>query len=279
MVIVQQHQHVSELVGLSLGASTVAYDERDAILYALAVGAHADERRLVDEQQLRVLSTYGLALGLWAVEAAGATGAYDPVRTLHVGQRLQTRDALPPAAAIEMQATVAAVWDKQAAALVEIEVESPFFTATYGIWVPGAGGFDGPRGPSAARADGPAPEPDVRESVQTQADQAALYRLTGDLHPLHIDPQVARDAGFDRPILHGLCVLGATVLTLARAVDADAADVRELSVRFAAPVYPGAAIDVAACTGERGAPIGFTASVEGDDVLKSGSVAFGTAGR
>jgi acyl dehydratase len=277
-VIDQQPQHVSELVGLSLGAFTASYTERDAILYALAVGAHAGERELVDERHLRVLSTYALALGLWAVEAAGATGAYDPVRTLHVGQRLLTHAPLPPAGTIEMHAKVAAVWDKKVAALVEIEVVSPFFGATYGIWVPGAGGFDGPRGPSAAPADA-LPEPDLHLVVPTHADQAALYRLTGDLHPLHIDAEVAREAGFVGPILHGLCVLGAATLALARATDADPADVRELSVRFAAPVYPGAAIDVTAHSGEAGAAIGFSASVQDDDVLKTGTVGFGTAGR
>jgi acyl dehydratase len=198
------------------------------------------------------------------------------VRTLHVGQRLVTHAPLPRSGAIDMEATVSAVWDKRVAALVEIEVTSTFFDATYGIWVPGAGGFEGPRGPSAATDASPTP-PDLREVVQTHPDQAALYRLTGDLHPLHIDPEVAQAAGFDGPILHGLCVLGAATLTLARAVGADPSDVRELSARFAAPVYPGSAIGLAGWTAGPGEPIGFAASVSGEDVLKAGSVSFGRA--
>jgi len=267
-------RHICELAGVSLGASVVRYDERDAILYALAVGAGAGTLDLVDERRLRVLSTYALPLGLWAVEAAGATGVYDRVRTLHVGQRFVAHALLPPTATIEMEARVAAVWDKKVAALVEIEVTSPFFESTYGIWVPGAGSFDGERGPAGAGRETPA-EPDIRAVIQTHSDQAALYRLTGDLHPLHIDPEVAREGGFDRPILHGLCVLGAATLELARAVGADPARVRELSVRFAAPVYPGAAIDLVGSSAPPGQPVGFSASVDGEDVLKAGSVSFG----
>lgn len=277
-VIERDELRVADLVGLSLGTHTATYEERDSILYALAVGARAEERELVDEQRLRVLSTYGLALGLWAVQAAGRTGAYDPVRTLHVSQRLAVHAPLPASGAIEMEGRIAAVWDKRVAALIEVTVSSPYFDATYGIWVPGAGEFGGERGPSAG--GGPAADaPDLRLAMATTPDQAALYRLTGDLHPLHIDPDVAQAAGFDRPILHGLCVLGASVLTLARAVGADATRVRELAVRFAAPVYPGATIDLAGWSAGPAEPVRFGATVDEADVLKAGRVSFGTVER
>ena len=100
-----------------------------------------------------------------------------------------------------------AVWDKGKAAIVDIEVSSEIFTASYGIYLPGLGGWGGERGPSGSTTE------DVQGytwngSYTSLPDHAAWYRLTGDLHPIHIDIDVARANGFERPILHGLCTFG-----------------------------------------------------------------------
>ncbi|MBS1881449.1 MAG: MaoC family dehydratase N-terminal domain-containing protein [Actinobacteria bacterium] len=269
---------VAELAGLPLGSATAAYEERDAILYALAVGAGAEDLALVYERNLRVLPTYGLTLGLWAVEAVGRSGAYDPVKTLHVSQRLTVHRPLPAAGSFEMTASVASVWDKKVAALVEVAVASEYFEAVYGIWVPGAGEFGGERGPSA-KGQEETRAADLHTHVPTGADQAVLYRLTGDLHPLHVDHQVAVAAGFDRPILHGLCVLGASVLGLARADGSDPAEVSELSARFAAPTYPGDKLEISGWRDGAGSSVRFTASRDGEAVLTGGDVRFGEVGR
>lgn len=264
---------VEGLAGHRVGGSVAAYDERDAILYALAVGARADEIALVYERELRVLPTYGLALGLWAVESVGALGAYDPVQTLHVSQWLEVHRPLPGRGEIEMESSVAAVWDKGSAALVEIAVASEFFDAVYGIWVPGAGGFGGERGPSARVAE-ETTDPELSLELDTGPEQAALYRLTGDLHPLHIDPEVALAAGFERPILHGLCVLGGCALSLARAAGEDPTTVGELAVRFAAPVYPGETLSVAGWRdAEELGVIRFGATAADAAVLSGGRIA------
>lgn len=229
---------IASLAGRGLGEFTAAYEDRDAVLYALAVGARASEIPLVYEEELEVLPTYALALGLWAVEAAGRLGAYDPVSTLHVSQGFEVLKPLPRSGEIPMAAEIGDVWDKKSAALIEVKVRSEWFTAEYGIWATGAGGFGGDRGPSSRRTDEPAP-PNFRAELVTSPDQAALYRLTGDRHPLHILPSVAEAAGFEGPILHGLCVLGASVLSVARELGASPGGLRSLRARFAAPVYPG----------------------------------------
>lgn len=123
-------------LGMDLGRRTVAYEPRDAILYALAVGTPADQLELVYERDLRVLPTYGLTLGLWACDLLGERGYYDQTRAVHGAQRLEMRAPLPAAASFDVTGRVSAVWDKGAAAVFEIEVESPYFRATYAIFAP-----------------------------------------------------------------------------------------------------------------------------------------------
>ncbi len=261
---------LAELAGTDLGSHAASYDDTAAILYALAVGASSTDLDLVYERDLRVLPTYACALGLWAVEAAGRLGAYDPTRSLHASQRLTVHGPLPAGGSIEMTGRIANVYDKGKAALVEIEVSSTVFSATYNIFLPGLGGFGGERGASAQAAD---PVEMVDEtSVETSRDLAALYRLTGDRHPVHIDSDVARANGFERPILHGLCALGIAARVVARQVGAHPADLAELEVRLAAPVLPGDTLVVV--SGQRDGVVAFEARVGDTTVLSGGKARF-----
>ena len=106
----------------------------------------------------------------------------------------------------------------------------------------------------------------------TSANQAALYRLTGDRHLIHIDPDAAAAIGQPRPILHGLCTLAAAVLRIAAATGAHPADLLELSGRFAAPVLPGQQLDLQLWSG--GGETAFRALHAGTPVLTSGTVRF-----
>ena len=261
---------LQDLAGFDLGHQTVDYSDRDVILYALAVGARHDQLDLVYERDLRVLPTYACALGLWAVEKAGDSGAYDRTYSLHAGQKLDVHKPLPKAARLDMHGTVAAVWDKGKASMVEIVVECEEFTATYGIFLPGLGGWGGERGPSSP--SGSIDKPDWQACFQTGPDLAALYRLTGDRHPIHIDPAVARANGFDRPILHGLCTLGIAAREIAGAAGAHPCDLKYLEARLAAPVMPGAAIDLEVQTTE--SDMNFECRVNETAVLKSGRARF-----
>ena len=261
---------LKDLAGYELGTRTIAYDARDAILYALAVGASCDETDLVYERDLRVLPAYACALGLWAVEAAGGLGAYDRNKSLHATQSLELHAPMPRNGSFEARGRIAEIWDKGKAAIVTIVAECEIFTARYGIFLPGRGGWGGARGPSASPQEW---QPSWQGRHTTDRSRAALYRLTGDLHPIHIDIEVARANGFDRPILHGLCTLGITARMLAEAAGAHPGELRRLEARLAAPVMPGDTIDVSAA-GD-GAGLFFQTRVGEVAVLTGGHAVFG----
>lgn len=235
--------------GRELGERTVGYDERDAVLYALAVGAPAGALDLVFEERLRVLPTFALTLAQWAPDALGSAGAFDVHRALHGSQRLQVLRPLPRSGELTMTGRVAQVWDKGSAAVFEVAVESDCFLATWSIFAPGQGGFGGERGP--ARPTQPESAPEWTEALETAANQAALYRLLGDRHHIHIDPEAAARIGQPRPILHGLATLAAATLVAAEVAGAHPADLSHLEGRFSAPVFPGESLTVRGFDGDR----------------------------
>ncbi|MGH3438829.1 MAG: MaoC/PaaZ C-terminal domain-containing protein [Sciscionella sp.] len=257
--------------GHDLGARTVAYAERDAILYALAVGAPAEDLDLVFEPRLRVLPTFALTLAQWAPDALGSLGAFDTTTAVHGAQRLRVTAPLPRSGELAMTARVAEVWDKGSAAIFDVAVVSECFVATWSIFAPGAGGCGGERGPSSPRQ--PQAEPEARIPLPTFATQAALYRLLGDRHHMHVDPAAARAAGQPRPFLHGLCTLAAATLPLARTLGAHPADLRELAGRFAAPVFPGERLDVETWRGEPGTAR-FAVTGAGRSAISGGEASF-----
>ena len=256
--------------GHDLGARVVGYDERDAILYALAVGAHATDLDLVFENRLRVLPTFALTLAQWAPDALGALGAFDTKTALHGSQTLDVLSPLPRSGEITLSARVGEVWDKGRAAVFEVVVESDYFVAVWSLFAPGAGGFGGDRGPSAPSA--PEGDPTAVGTMTTDTDQAALYRLTGDRHHIHIDPDAAARIGQPRPILHGMCTLAATTMPLADMLGAHPADLKTLSGRFAAPVFPGDTAQIRAWGGSTDAR--FDVATDGGAVLTGGHATF-----
>ena len=127
-----------------------------------------------------------------------------------------------------MRGAVSDVLDKGKATIVNIAVKSEFFTATYAIFLPGMGNWGGPPGPCRQRTSLDRTARSGARRHATTHQSAALYRLTGDLHPIHIDPEVARANGFDRPILHGLCTLGIAARMLAEACGGHPGDLRQV---------------------------------------------------
>lgn len=228
--------------GRTLGEREVAWEERDAILFALAVGARADQLDLVFERDLRVLPTFALTLAQWAPDVLGAAGAFDVGTALHGSQRLEVLAPMPARGSTRMSARVGEVWDKGAAAVFEVVVECAYVRATWSIFAPGRGGFGGERGPG--RAAPPQGDPVATVGVDVADNAAALYRLTGDRHHIHIDPAAAARIGQPQPILHGLATLSAAALAAASAHGASAADLRQLEGRFSSPVFPGEHLEV-----------------------------------
>lgn len=227
---------LAEWAGKSLGSRTVAYTDRDVILYALAVGAKETDLDLVFEDRLRVLPTFGLTLAQWAPDILSDEGVFDDL-AVQGAQSISVKKPMPRSGELTMHARVSNVWDKGSAAVFEIVVETEYFEGTWTVFCPGRGGFGGERGPKTARIE---PTTGVSEfTMQTFATQAALYRLTGDRHHIHIDPEASAKIGQPKPILQGLCTLAAATLAIAEARGAHPADLSYLSGRFSGPVVPG----------------------------------------
>lgn len=234
----------ADFSGTHLGTRTIRYDQADAALYALAVGAAPSDLDLVYERDLKVLSTYAAALGIWASEEASRVGGYDQSNVLHLSQNIRMRAPMPVASAFYASARVGEVFDKGQAALVHIVVDCEYFKATYVMFVPGAGGWGGERGPSAEIVR--IQQPMWEGQVGFAENAAALYRLTGDSHPVHIDPELARSLGYQRPILHGLCTFGSVVREVSRGLGVDPTRIANIDASFLAPVYPGDQLTVRA---------------------------------
>ena len=116
-----------------------------------------------------------LTWGLWAADRVGEQGGFDVPRAVHAAQHLVVHEPLPPHGRIDMEGRVGAVCDKGSAAIIEVGVASRWFDAVYSIYAPGAGGFGGPRGPSAAASEPPAARAHHRVTASTHRDQAALF--------------------------------------------------------------------------------------------------------
>lgn len=235
IIMTSTTQTAADWIGRDLGSRTVEWNERDAILFALAVGGRPDDLDLVYERSLRVLPTFGLTLGQWAPDELGSRGAFPIETSLHGSQQLTAHQELPPTGRATLSARVDNVWDKGSAAIFEVSVSCDYFTAVWSIFAPGCGAFGGDRGPSILAAENVS----YATSVRTAENAAALYRLCGDRHAIHIDPLAARAIGQDRPILHGLATLSTSVVALARHLGAHPADLVSLSGRFRSVVHPG----------------------------------------
>ena len=234
-----------------------AYTAKDSILYALGLGFGADpaDRRQLDfvyEEGLKALPTMAAVLaypGFWLKQPG--TGV-DWKRVLHGEQGLRVHRPIAPAGTVIGMTKIDEIIDKGAGkgALLystrEIrEKASGTLLAevtSCGV-LRGDGGFGGPTGSPPAPKAIPQRAPDAATETATLPQAALIYRLSGDFNPLHADPDVARAAGFERPILHGLCTYGVAGHALLKLVcDYDPARLKRMDVRFSAPVYPGETI-------------------------------------
>ncbi|RMH41474.1 MAG: 3-alpha,7-alpha,12-alpha-trihydroxy-5-beta-cholest-24-enoyl-CoA hydratase [Deltaproteobacteria bacterium] len=238
-----------DLVGVQSDPMTFTYGWKDTILYALGVGAKAaDELDFLFEMNgPKVLPTFAVVPSFTALVSVTSKLGANPTQVLHGEQKVILHRPIPPAGEMTTVATVTGIYDKGKGALAVVEANTsdragdPLFTNVFSIFVRGEGGFGGDRGPEALKADPPeGAEPDFEVTEVTSPEQALLYRLSGDYNPLHASPQVAKMAGFDRPILHGLCTYGfAGRAILKRACGGDPARFRSFAARFSGVVMPG----------------------------------------
>lgn len=232
------------------------YTRKDSILYALGLGVgaadplHPGELKYVYEHGLEALPMQAVTLAfdpIWfATPAFGITYS----RILHAEQWLTVHRSLLPAGTVVSEIAVDEIYDKGAARGAILYMTRRLRDATDGeliatmrhaMFLRADGGFGGKRaGGESLRSVPVERPPDHRIELRGSPGQALIYRLSGDSNPLHIDPDVARKAGFQRPILHGLAAYGMVGRELIRNICGDdPSRLRRLDVRFTNPVFPG----------------------------------------
>jgi acyl dehydratase len=232
------------------------WTSKDALLYAVGVGAGIGELPFTTENsagvEQQVLPTFPVVVGAAVTGLMAAIGPFNPAMMVHGQQAVTLHRPLPPDGAALLTPSITGVYDKGKAAVVALEVSAaleasgePLFTTAMSLFIRGEGGWGGDRGPSGPVNEPPDRAPDHEVTYQTSRDQALVYRLSGDRNPLHSDPEFARLAGFDRPILHGLCTYGFTGRALLHTLcGSDPARFRHMEGRFSSPVFPGDALTV-----------------------------------
>jgi acyl dehydratase len=245
--------NIEKLLAYEIPEARDDYDPRDVILYALGVGTglsdQIDETRLLFERGLLVLPTMALVLGTPGFWPMDAGSGLDWRNILHGEQRLKIFDPLDAFGTMIGETKIAEIADKGPgnAALIsavkQLRTQSGLLVAeATETWVArGAGGFEGDRNLSVEPLPSvPSRAPDFEVVLPTSLSQAATYRLSGDRNPLHIDPDTAQNAGFDRPILHGLSTMGLVGRAIIHACCGGIPQtLNEIGSRFTAPVYPG----------------------------------------
>lgn len=240
------------LMAASLSDIPVQYDEKDAVLYALGIGLGSNpqdpsELPYVYEQRgPRTIPTFASMLVPDTILKASGC---DMRTVLHRTQSLDLYRPLPPAGNLLARQKVVGVFDHGPGNGAEIEIESELrrksddtvlCTLNSRLIARADGGFGGPPPVAVERHMLPDREPDLTCELPTRPDQALLFRLSGDLNPLHADPLVAREAGFASPVLHGRCTYGIACHAVLKTVcDYDFTLISGFDVRFTSPVYPG----------------------------------------
>jgi acyl dehydratase len=237
------------------------YNERDATIYNLGIGLGSDP---MDEGQLRFVTIERdlLAFPTMAVVLARAPSISADPRSginrgmvVHGEQGLEILRPLRPAGTLRGRARVTHVVDKgqgkgaviyQESTLTDDATGEPVSRLWGSTFARADGGFGG--SPDTPRTPHRVPdtrEPDAVCDLPTFLNSALLYRLNGDLNPLHSDPAAAKRAGFERPILHGLCTYGLSAHAVLRtSCGYDPAKLRGFDLRFSAPVIPGETVSV-----------------------------------
>jgi len=246
-----------KLLALKIPEVEQTYGPKDAILYALGLGFGQnplDEAELpfVYEKNLKVMPTLAVVLGWPGFWPRDLDSGIDWVKLVAGEQGLVLHRPLPPSGTITGRTRVTEIIDKGPGkgALVYSErivtdkkTGDKIATVTQTTFCRGDGGFGGP--PREAPPPHPIPErtPDAVCDFATRPETALIYRLSGDPNPLHVDPAIAKAAGFPRPVLHGLASFGIAARAILKTLCSyDPSKITAIAARYSAPVFPGDSI-------------------------------------
>jgi len=271
-------------VGAAIGPVVLTWTSTDCLLYAVGIGAGARELAFTTENSTgvdqAVFPTWAAVLGTLGPSIFEPVGSFHLADMVHGEQGVELHRPLPPDGTAEVSGEITGIWDKGSGSVVTSRVTGrsgadgdALFTATSAVFIRGEGGWGGERGPSAKAAPPDRPADHV-VTLPTWDGLNLLYRLSGDRNPLHSDPAFARAAGFERPILHGLCTYGITGRALLHALcGSDPARFVSMSGRFSRPVLPGDDLTVSMWV-DGGEAVFVTERAPGEAVLDQGRCRF-----
>jgi acyl dehydratase len=279
-----------DAVGAVGDVRTISWSSKDALLYAVGIGAGQADLPFTTENTQNtpqvVFPTFAVVAGSGTASpgasAMSQIGSFNFALLVHGSQAITLHRPIPVEAQATVQDKIVAMYDKGKAAVVVMENEvklasgEPLWSTRSSMFIRGEGGWGGDRGPSGPQNEPPADAaPDHEVTLQTSPDQAFVYRLSGDRNPLHTDPSFAAMGGFDRPILHGLCSYGFTGRALLGALCGnDVTKFHHVEGRFSSPVMPGDALTVRMWRTGEGVAV-FTTSVGDRVVIDQGLARFG----
>jgi acyl dehydratase len=238
-------------IGFKTEPHVFTYDWKAAVLYALGIGAKRDELDyLYEGRGPKVFPTFGVIPSYGPVTELFVKARCDMTRLVHGSQTLRIHRPLPPAATLQTVGTIRGIYDMKKLAQVVFETRTtlngePCFDTEWQLLIRDAGNFGGERPPKSETPKIPEGKTqDFSHTESTSPEQALLYRLSGDLNPLHADPKFASAVGFEQgPILHGLCTYGYVARAVIReACGGDASKLKSLTAQFRKPVWPGESI-------------------------------------
>ena len=276
-----------DAVGQESDPVSTSWTSKDALLYAVGIGAGTDELAFTTENTAKRRPAGvpdvrgGARLGPGRARCAGI-GSFNPAMLVHGEQRVTLHKPIPPDGSATLKAKLVGIYDKGKAAVVASETTatddadgSPLYTLYSSAFIRGEGGWGGDRGPSGPRNVAPERAADHAVTYQTSPDQALVYRLSGDRNPLHSDPAFAAMGGFDRPILHGLCTYGFTGRALLHTLcGSDPARFQHVEGRFSSPVLPGDALTINMWDTGAGEAVFTTSKQDGTVVIDQGALRY-----
>ena len=279
-----------EAVGETSEPTENSWSSKDCLLYAIGVGAGQidpvnEELAFTTENSKgitqQVLPTFAVMAGMGGMGAMSKAGTFDFAMLVHGEQGIRLHRPLPVEGTVRVTGRITGIYDKgsggviaMAGDAVDAATGEAMFTTTSSIFIRGEGGWGGDRGPSGSANAAPDRTPDHEVTYETRRDQALVYRLSGDRNPLHSDPSFAALAGFDRPILHGLCTYGFTGRALLHTLcGSDPARFVSMDARFSKPVMPGDTLTVKMWV-DGDAAVFQTVHQDGDVVVDQGRFEF-----
>jgi acyl dehydratase len=235
-------------VGYQTEPYVFEYTWKTVALYALGIGAKKSELEYVYEAKgPKVYPTFAVVPAYVPVgDMLGRTGG-NLAMVVHGGQIVRMHRPIPSEGKLSTIGTVLGIYDMKKMAQVVLETKTtlggePLFDTEWSIIIRGAGDFGGPPPPKSETPSAPKDKaPDWTHEEATSPEQALLYRLSGDLNPLHADPDFAAMVGFPQgPILHGLATYGFVARAVVqRACGGDANKLKAFGAQFRKPVWPG----------------------------------------